>query len=619
MDYPITDTSRKPKSFAVKTIMKNDSLMKTISEGLKSAPGSTKRTKAAKLLRSLNKSGGNFFASDGMGGGEEASQFNPFSFDRAKANVVGQSMQPQQVSQPAPFDTRVPEEIDYSKVEPQQEIDYSTRTEFVPSVDSLLNPDPISAETDQSSVDSNLSGATPLPSSVGATESPSDNDEDGFGSSSLLDLRRSGLGPTGLTTAAMVNPGILIDFGLPKSVADGFPRESLEEQKLAIRNTLLKQFGIEEREDQLVKKYEQGGNIVSDLTNYLAETDSYFKSIDGLYNDTLERAANMDTSNPNVAKRVNNYTNYLKILRNKQNDRNVSFITMAGNQVEDEIKALESVFNIQMNKFNRESKSQNDLATELHDKSFKTIEELEDNLDERIKLEDQRQSLLNQGIEFSADTFNDLTTMGIMTTMASNLKSQGKTFAEIDFAIKDYLDANDMSYAVHELSTAYAQAGVEEPKDTSKTGDAEADIARVEEFMNSEEAQQMTDIELKDALLDLVKLENLSTIAVGDVNSKVASRPTANFLTKEFILKEFDKADLEDAAINAGATKKGERKNWYSKKEQLADIDAFIESMVNEFYYYRTEQKKTDADILKMLKEKGLAKGYGEILSASSK
>jgi len=630
MEYQIVDTSKKPKSFAIKTIMKNKSLRDTISQGLNAAPGSTKRTKAAKLLRSLNKSGGNFF-SDGMGGGEEASQFNPFSFPQAKANIIGST---QSVGRPNNTDVALanyhpgpmpsPEQVQFPQGElmsQQGDIDYSKRTDFVSSVDGLINPASDSASTDQSSVESNIQGATPPPEPTGASVTGDNTAGSSFGSSSLLELRRSGMGATGLMTAAMVDPSILTDFGLPASVADGFPRYSLEEQKGAIQETLMKKFGIEESENLMKEKLAHGGSIVADLTEYLAKTDTYFRDIDNLYNDTLERAASMDTSDPAMAKRVNNYTNYLKILRGKQNDRNVSFITMAGDKVEAEIKALNAIYNINFKQFVREYDKDAAKATELHKGATDTIKELEDNLDERLKLEDQKVMLTNLGIDTVVSGLSDLTDMGKMTAFVKGKLDAGAEYAEIDRDLKDYLRVSDIKYKEAEIDSVYAALGLTKPK-TNNAGDPNIEFNRLKEIRDTGEAKEMTNEELKEYLTTKAKEEGLNTITNTEIITAVGARKIVNFIDKDYIINKFGEEWLKDFAKEKKYTKKVKKENasmsWLpdfvpGQTEAVGDVDALVEYVLELISAYKKKKTKNDIDILEILETNGLADGMDVI------
>jgi uncharacterized membrane-anchored protein YhcB (DUF1043 family) len=249
------------------------------------------------------------------------------------------------------------------------------------------------------------------------------------------------------------------------------------------------------------------------LRNYLAETDTYFKSIDKLYNKTLEQSAYMDTSNPEVAKRVNNYTNYLQILRNKQNDRNVSFIEMAGDQVEKQLEALKFEYKTKYDQFSREYNTEAELTTETYNDYKKIIEEMTSNLDEQ-----QVVLKMNQELKLGADGWNgwtikDLTSKDEAKRTAQEMKDSGSNYYDIDATISKF------KITPAEKKSIYYNLGITEPKTTTTTN-----WTRLEELMNSSEGQKKSDAELLQWLKEKNDEEKLGVTADADYTSKIKTR-----------------------------------------------------------------------------------------------
>lgn len=151
----------------------------------------------------------------------------------------------------------------------------------------------------------------------------------------------SGKGRAGFIRQAFGDQEFMDSLGVPKEVVDLLPKSGLlSEHLLDLKESIKKQYGLDELLNKINTMEEQGYTVVDDMKAYIRGKDEYLAQIEKLTEDAETKYANMDTSNPYVDARMKNYLNYLNIIHGRQNQRYVDYLNSSYDRYNNRIDQL---------------------------------------------------------------------------------------------------------------------------------------------------------------------------------------------------------------------------------------------------------------------------------------
>ncbi len=435
----IDKKSIKAKSMALKSVMNNDKLSRIVFDALDADPGSTKKNKAKSILRSIHKTTSNYYGvNDGMGGPAspfltEEQQASPFF--QPDLPEQGMSMDPEHLRQQEQkrregqeiggFKFEVPGEAgvegDTKRAQTTPElVEPDRKTTFVSSVDDMISDvdklkesapdvptipgDPVVGTSDEVTYQQpktaddlqygaevtyddlssimQYSGASGLDywfESLDPTEQTYYQD--------VYDAVKGGIGPEWFSTMGMANKEMLSSLGLPKDVLDALPQSGLLSTHLTdLRNSIKGAHKIDQQLDNLMNLQQRGMTIKDDLSAYIAGKDQYLGDIDKLIFDGSEKIAAMDTSNPYIANRMNNYMNYLTILHGRQNKRYIDFLNSGINYHNAELQQAKDLYDTTVSQAQDEYNSAATLTSEVYTNIKSMLKDLYKNVESRTTM-----------------------------------------------------------------------------------------------------------------------------------------------------------------------------------------------------------------------------------------
>lgn len=198
---------------------------------------------------------------------------------------------------------------------------------------------------------------------------------------------KTGYGPTTFQMKVLSNKPLLAKLlKVPEESLKNFPTSGLLSDYLAdLQEATDKDFQIEEQYNKLLDSKTRGLSLERDLQAYVRGKDEYLGKIDKLLDNAKTKIATMDTSNPNVAKRVNNYVNYLTILQGRQNQRYVDFLNSSVQEYNDKLQSDTAIFQLGLanaeKRYNREAA----VTTESYNMIKGMLGELYTNVEGRTK------------------------------------------------------------------------------------------------------------------------------------------------------------------------------------------------------------------------------------------
>ena len=190
---------------------------------------------------------------------------------------------------------------------------------------------------------------------------------------------------------------------MSKEAAKLLPEYMLSSQLIDLRNAKYDEFRIDEQRNKIFDKQSRGLTIEEDLKGYVRGKDEYLGQIEQLLIDTKKSVSEMDTSNPYVAQRMDNYVNYLTILKGRQNQRYIDFLDMSIKDYRADIDQSINMYNRDLETVNKLITDESALTTEAHTNIKNMLTEMYDNIESR---EDRQWTLDSREIQRAEATRN---------------------------------------------------------------------------------------------------------------------------------------------------------------------------------------------------------------------
>jgi len=188
------------------------------------------------------------------------------------------------------------------------------------------------------------------------------------------------------TTAAMLwqdKDKLAEMLGMSKESAKLLPEYMLSSQLIDLRNARYDEFRIDEQRNKILDKQNRGLTYEDDLKTHVRGRDKYLGQIEKLLTDTKKSISEMDTSNPYVAQRMENYVNYLTILKGRQNQRYIDFIDMSMRDFRADINQSTNMYNRDLETVNKLITDESALTSEAHTNIKNMLTEMYNNIEAR--------------------------------------------------------------------------------------------------------------------------------------------------------------------------------------------------------------------------------------------
>lgn len=428
---------KKTKSMWASAIMNNEKLAKKLSEALKSSPGSSKREIVSKMLKTLDRG-----FNPGRGGGATGS-WGDNTTNKELTSVGWREFTSPNVANTQQPTTPTPPPVPEAPTATTG-ITAPQPTEAPPS-EVLILPSTPQAET--ISTETTTEEKAPVPTSEIPTDLLQYGNQfynDWYGS--LTDDQKKAYRPLYET--------LVQGFGAPyfqqkmlegspeeikakfQSMFPGMPEEmipsgaSLARQVNSLEDALKNKYNLEAMEDNLQKLNEEGMNIEGDLTNYITARDQYIENLDGMIQGAKDASANMDLSDPDTRRTMNNYTNYLTILKGRQQKRYVdalktgidyynSKLTRAKNDYDTAYQRFKDEFNKKASVTEEDWNVMNTMLQEMYDNVANRQEDILRNAQLQLDVTRTTQDIANE----AAKQAEGLSGYDLTSTQIANIRS----------------------------------------------------------------------------------------------------------------------------------------------------------------------------------------------------
>jgi hypothetical protein len=201
---------------------------------------------------------------------------------------------------------------------------------------------------------------------------------------------------------------------VPEETLKFFPQNGmLQSHLLDIRDLVEDQYRLNDFLDLIVNRTLAGASIESNLQAWVRGKDEYLTKVDKLLFDTEERMANMDLSNPGVRTKMENYVNYLTMMKGRQNQRYIDYVQMSVDKHSADLDRLTALYELNHDKARKAFEKIEVMTTEAYE-NVKSL--LDDVYDTAAKKEETAYNI--------AKMENDLIIQG-QTIAMNNIKIEG--------------------------------------------------------------------------------------------------------------------------------------------------------------------------------------------------
>lgn len=410
------------KSIGITAVLNNPKLAQQVKDALASDPGSSKRTNAVAVLRAINRS-----AQNGQGGMMYDGQGGPLgvvdqpfqgsvSVGTQQPSPQLQVQQPQQqpqlqVQQPQPS-----QPLQVQPASPSAGLQSGAPASSIQGAEAVMPTMPSSTVMFQAAPTKKES---PYPTdAMTQTGEPED-----FGTyyekqspefqsdyAPVIEMVEAGVGPQTFAWTMMADINKLRQIpefkDIPAEMLPAFGA-SVTRQVADISDRLKEENQITQQQDNLTRLSERGLSIESDLNNYVNARDKYVKNLDGMIDTAKDSMLGMDMANPEVAKRMNNYMNYLYIMKGRQNKRYADYMDSSIMQHNLDITRAQNAYNTSYDRFKEELATKKATTEEDYTRMNAMLQEMYANVEGREQKELQMDILRSQAAEARADATGD--------------------------------------------------------------------------------------------------------------------------------------------------------------------------------------------------------------------
>ena len=389
------NTQTNPKLIGLNAVMNNPNLSRVVSDALNSPPGSLKREKASAMLRSLNKASSRL---DGQGGGNPYmdmdlnQQWTTPQISNSTPSTIGipsPQQSPQQSTTPQPTTTTGQPTSATAEQAPNigaEEVEQPQKFLW-PAEEGVIEPEP------QSQLPPGFEAGQNTDYYDNAYNNLSPEDKIRF--KPLYEARKAQVGPESFALSVQADAEKLHGF-MPNVPMDMLPvGASLTRQTAEVEDALREKYKVEEMENNLDRLKETGLTIEDNLADYMTARDKYIERLDSLIDTTNESMIDMDMANPYINKQMNNYRNYLYIMKGRQQKRYADFLKTAINQHNLELTRAQNAYDSTLKQFNRELDSKTAITEEDYNNINEMLKEMYNTLDKREEKE-ARMGILNE-------------------------------------------------------------------------------------------------------------------------------------------------------------------------------------------------------------------------------
>jgi hypothetical protein len=164
----------------------------------------------------------------------------------------------------------------------------------------------------------------------------------------------AGIGPEMFAFQVMTDDAAIKRM-FPDMPEDMLPKgATLARQLNDLSTTLRKEKGVDMQLNNLMSMIKSGFNISADLNGYITQRDQYLSTIDTMMDGAKDAMSKMDMGNPFVAQRMQNYNNYLLLLRGRHAKRYADFVTDATNEYTAKTELQKFAYEQAMNEYQTE-------------------------------------------------------------------------------------------------------------------------------------------------------------------------------------------------------------------------------------------------------------------------
>lgn len=203
----------------------------------------------------------------------------------------------------------------------------------------------------------------------------------------LMQAYSAGIGRNAFALGAMADSKKLQAL-FPNVPADQIPvGASLAGQLNALEENLKKEYRISELGDALTRAVTRGVTLTDDVTAYIRGKDEFLNSVDKMLTNATEQYWNSSMrSDPFYSKSMEQYTNYLTILKGRTTQRYIDYLNTSINYHNGQVQQLQTAYDKAAELVNSTYQQKAAITAEEYNNLKETLMEMYDNVAARARL-----------------------------------------------------------------------------------------------------------------------------------------------------------------------------------------------------------------------------------------
>lgn len=215
-------------------------------------------------------------------------------------------------------------------------------------------------------------------------------------------------GPEHFASSVMADPALFKEL-FPNVPEGDIPfGTGLNRQVADLKNVLKKEYQVNEMLNRANKLQRRGATLQTDLSDYIRGRDEYLNEVNSMIDKADDAKFTMDMANPEVANKMEKYSNYLYILKGRQDKRYIEFLNGGIEQHNADVAAINTQYQTNMAAFQEEFKTQGAIMQEDYNRYSNMLKDMYTNLDGAIDKDLDRTYKQEQIYSLAGKTVNDL-------------------------------------------------------------------------------------------------------------------------------------------------------------------------------------------------------------------
>lgn len=236
---------------------------------------------------------------------------------------------------------------------------------------------------------------------------------------------------------------------------------SLTDQIQSLYNRLSDENNLTQLNSSLINAQQQGVNLKDDAQAYIQGKDTYLNQIDGMLNDAQTKyGTDPMSSDPWYASTMQNYINYLTVLRGRTTQRYINYVNATVDYQNSQITNLQNQYNAAATKVQNLFNSEEQITVQQYNDTKQTLVDMYNNLGQQSALTDTSSEAYQKALGTQLDNQKKILALNAITpAKQTQITTQVTAAKSLEEALNDPVLASN-NIPIDVIADAYVKASI---------------------------------------------------------------------------------------------------------------------------------------------------------------